>query len=279
MYEMVSGKVPFTGDNPVTVALKHMQDQPPSLLAQRSDVPLGLERIIFKALEKNPAYRFKSMQEMADALIDLQLYLEERGYFQQDAALTDKEKDYGSFDSYERETERPERGDERKRRGSYGETAQADDDHTRVMRHDYLRDEPRYEGMRKTKKKNVLVLVVAAILLFLATFLAVQGFLSHDEVAVPDLHDKTLLEAEELLSQYSLKIKVEDEVYDAEIEKDHIIRQNPKADTKVKEGREIAVVISLGSDEAAVPDLKGKTEQEARIALENEGLELGMLQK
>ena len=79
MYEMVTGKVPFTGDNPVSVALKHMQEQPASLLAQRTDVPLGLERIIFKALEKNPAYRFGSMQEMADALLDLQLYLEEQG--------------------------------------------------------------------------------------------------------------------------------------------------------------------------------------------------------
>lgn len=96
---------------------------------------------------------------------------------------------------------------------------------------------------------------------------------------MPDLRDKTLLEAEELLSKSSLKIKVEDEVYDAEIEKDHIISQLPKAETKVKEGREITVVISLGSDEVTVPDLSGKTEQEARIALENEGLELGEVTK
>ena len=47
MYEMLAGKVPFTGDNPVTVALKHMQDQPPSLMKQREGIPMELERIIF----------------------------------------------------------------------------------------------------------------------------------------------------------------------------------------------------------------------------------------
>ena len=92
MYEMLTGKVPFTGDNPVSVALKHMQDKPQSLIQQRSDIPIELERIIFKALEKKPSYRFKSMQEMADALIDLQLYLEEKGYFKNGSSLSAAEK-------------------------------------------------------------------------------------------------------------------------------------------------------------------------------------------
>ena len=270
MYEMVTGKVPFTGDNPVSVALKHMQEQPASLLAQRADVPLGLERIIFKALEKNPAYRFGSMQEMADALLDLQLYLEERGYYQQETVLTSSERDYGKATYREATPERKE---------IFEEATEDGGDRTRVIKHGYLEEGTPGTGKKKTKKKNVLLLVAAAVLLFLASFWAVQGYLSRDEVTVPDLRDKTLLEAEELLSKSSLKIKVEDEVYDAEIEKDHIISQLPKAETKVKEGREITVVISLGSDEVTVPDLSGKTEQEARIALENEGLELGEVTK
>ena len=270
MYEMVTGKVPFTGDNPVSVALKHMQDQPASLLAQRTDVPLGLERIIFKALEKNPAYRFGSMQEMADALLDLQLYLEERGYYQQEPVLTSIERDYGKSTYRESEPERKE---------TFEEGVENEEDRTRVIKHGYLEEGTSGTGKKKTKKKNVLILVAAAVLLFLVSFWAVQGLLSRDEVTVPDLRDKTLLEAEELLSENSLKIKVENEVYDAEIEKDHIISQLPKAETKVKEGREVTVVVSLGSDEVTVPDLSGKTEQEARIALENEGLEVGEVTK
>ena len=188
MYEMVSGKVPFTGDNPVTVALKHMQEPPPGLLAQREDVPLGLERIIFKALEKNPAYRFKSMEEMADALIDLQLYLEERGYFNGSAgraAVPEQEYSAPNYREPERDTTVVPHNQE-----------ENSDDYTRVMKHNYLREE---ERKKKTNKRNMALLAVAAIVLFFGSFLAVQGLMSKDEVAVPDLQNKTLLEAEELL--------------------------------------------------------------------------------
>ncbi len=264
MYEMVSGKVPFTGDNPVTVALKHMQEPPPGLLAQREDVPLGLERIIFKALEKNPAYRFKSMEEMADALIDLQLYLEERGYFNGSAgraAVPEQEYSAPNYREPERDTTVVPHNQE-----------ENSDDYTRVMKHNYLREE---ERKKKTNKRNMALLAVAAIVLFFGSFLAVQGLMSKDEVAVPDLQNKTLLEAEELLSEAKLTIKVDEKVYDDEIEKDHIVSQQPTAQTMVKEGREILVTVSLGSNEVQVPDLKGKTEQEARIELENAELELG----
>ena len=264
MYEMVSGKVPFTGDNPVTVALKHMQEPPPGLLAQREDVPLGLERIIFKALEKNPAYRFKSMEEMADALIDLQLYLEERGYFNGSAgraAVPEQEYSAPNYREPERDTTVVPHNQE-----------ENSDDYTRVMKHNYLREE---ERKKKTNKRNMALLAVAAIVLFFGSFLAVQGLMSKDEVAVPDLQNKTLLEAEELLSEAKLTIKVDEKVYDDEIEKDHIVSQQPTAQTMVKEGREILVTVSMGYNEVQVPDLKGKTEQEARIEQENAELELG----
>lgn len=270
MYEMVAGKVPFTGDNPVTVALKHMQERPTSLTAQRADVPLGLERIIFKALEKNPADRFASMQEMADALLDLQLHLKDEDYYQRDMVLTSSEQDYGRQDH---------RGAEISRKETPTESSDTTGEHTRIMRRNYLEEGQSGKGKKKSRKKNVLLLAAAAVFLFLASFWAVQGWLRHDEVMVPDLRDKTLLEAEALLGEKSLKIKVEDKIYDGEIEKDHIISQLPQADTRVKEGREVAVVVSLGSDEVTVPDLSGKTEQEARIALENEGLELGEVTK
>ena len=272
MYEMVSGHVPFTGENPVTVALKHMQEAPPSLMEQRADVPLGLERIIFRALEKNPAYRFRSMQEMADALLDLRLYLEEQGYFQSEAVLTASEKEY--VREYPKKAE-----DEKNERDRHHGGKAEQDNHTRVMKHGYLETESQKEPSRRVNSKHVLILVLAAVALFCGTFWAVQSFMSRDEVVVPDLRDKTLLEAEQLLSDNSLKIVVEDEIFDGEIEKDHIISQLPRAESKVKEGREVTVVISLGPDEVQVPVLQGKTEQEARIALENEGLELGEVKK
>ncbi len=276
MYEMLVGKVPFTGDNPVTVALKHMQDKPKSLIKQRADIPMELERIIFKALEKKPAYRFKSMQEMATALIDLQHYLEEKGFYRNSTILTEEERI--SVEPLDSETGMMTRKDSFNR-GNIN-------DNTRVMNYDLPlsrehrdnRDNQRdnHRGVtRRANKKRIILLAVGALALFLLTMFLVQFVMGSDEVPVPDLKDKTVLEAEKLLSEASLKILIEDEVYDENIEKDMIISQLPKADTKVKKGREITVVVSLGSSELEVPDLSGKTEQEARIALENEDLVLG----
>jgi serine/threonine-protein kinase len=68
LYETVSGRLPFQGDNPVTVALKHVQGPPPALCKDNPAIPQRLEEIIFKALAKDPAQRFQSAREMQKAL-------------------------------------------------------------------------------------------------------------------------------------------------------------------------------------------------------------------
>jgi len=68
LYETVSGRLPFQGDNPVTVALKHVQGPPPALCKDNPAIPQRLEEIIFKALAKDPAQRFRSAREMQKAL-------------------------------------------------------------------------------------------------------------------------------------------------------------------------------------------------------------------
>jgi eukaryotic-like serine/threonine-protein kinase len=68
VYELLTGDVPFPGDNAVAVALKHVHDEPPSLLEQRPDVPLRLVAAVERALEKDPARRFPSMEAFAREL-------------------------------------------------------------------------------------------------------------------------------------------------------------------------------------------------------------------
>jgi serine/threonine-protein kinase len=68
LYEAISGHVPFQGDNPITVALKHLQGTPSPLRRERPDIPARLEEIVFKALAKDPAQRFQSARKMQQAL-------------------------------------------------------------------------------------------------------------------------------------------------------------------------------------------------------------------
>jgi beta-lactam-binding protein with PASTA domain/tRNA A-37 threonylcarbamoyl transferase component Bud32 len=68
LYEAVSGHVPYQGDNPITIALKHIQEQPPGLRLENPSIPEELEQIIFKAMARDKEMRFKSAKEMQKAL-------------------------------------------------------------------------------------------------------------------------------------------------------------------------------------------------------------------
>jgi eukaryotic-like serine/threonine-protein kinase len=68
LYELLTGEVPFHGDNLVAVAMKHVTEHPPNLLDQRDDVPPRLAHAVERALEKDPAQRFASMDAFANEL-------------------------------------------------------------------------------------------------------------------------------------------------------------------------------------------------------------------
>lgn len=69
LFEMLTGKVPFDAESPITVALKHIHDEPPSLRDINSSVPANLEGIINKAIQKVPAQRYATAEEMRNALL------------------------------------------------------------------------------------------------------------------------------------------------------------------------------------------------------------------
>ncbi|HBH6252761.1 TPA: protein kinase, partial [Enterococcus faecium] len=68
LYEMLTGSVPFDGESAVTIALKHFQDDLPSIKALDPNVPQALENVILRATAKEPADRYKSAEEMSDDL-------------------------------------------------------------------------------------------------------------------------------------------------------------------------------------------------------------------
>jgi serine/threonine-protein kinase len=71
LYEMLTGKLPFNADSPITIALRHIHDVPPSPRTINNEIPPALEGIIYKAMEKAPANRFSTALEMRNALLHL----------------------------------------------------------------------------------------------------------------------------------------------------------------------------------------------------------------
>ena len=92
---------------------------------------------------------------------------------------------------------------------------------------------------------------------------------------MPDIEGKAIKEADEEIKKVKLTMGIIDRQNHDEIEADHIISQQPAAGQKVKEGREIEVILSLGSELVTVPGLVGQTISEAEILLRNAGFSKG----
>ncbi len=236
LYEMLTGKMPFEADSPITVALKHIHDDPVPARSINPDIPAAIEGIIQKAMEKLPAQRFRTAQEMRNALLN--------GHT-----------------------------------SGLGQT-----DYASRYRHEQTIVLPPLDGERsekdlKKKKKirpfGIAIIVIAIIGLLSGVVFVMGDGLFGKEVAVPDIVGMTTKEANEALQEKGLVMKVIGEEYSADAEPDTVLSQDPGKGRKVKEGREIKVIISKGSELVEVPNIRGIDLSDAKEQLEDAGLKLG----
>ena len=262
MYEMLTGQVPFDGDNPVNIALQHINGEmtPPSKVV--SGVPPALEHIIMKCTDKYPVNRYASADELIEALNNLEFVgsvvgnsvLMGRQTTKQDAVRPPvgpiAETDYDDGDSYIDDYEdKKAKKQKNKKKG----------------------------GKKKNKKMLILIGAIAAVIILGIVLAAV--FANREEVAVPNFRGMTLEQAEERAAEVNLKIKQGQDVISEDIEKGLIVSQDPSADERVKEGSTITVNISKGLGEGSVPNLVGKTEAELSDYLKAAGFRLGEVTK
>jgi len=130
---------------------------------------------------------------------------------------------------------------------------------------------PRFLGWLFRVTLRVLVLIAVAFLSMLA---AIRLTIHGREVRVPDLTRLRAGDAQSLLAQLGLGIKIEDRMYSSQ-PTDSVIRQSPKPGESVRKGQRVHVVTSLGAQALPVPDLVGKNTRSARISLLEAGMQLG----
>lgn len=236
MYEMLTGKVPFDADTPVSVALKHMQEEPVPPIEVNSNIPIAVNNIILKALKKDPNQRYGTATEM---LQDLK------------RALKEPDGDFVN-NNY----------------NDFGATQRID-----TLNNEKIKTETR--NAKKTNKfkefvKNhkVLVWIISLILLFaisLGGTLLFFNLTAPKEVQIPDLTGKTPEEAESILSKNGILIEYADEEYSKEVEAGKIISQEPpyKSNYNIKEGSTIKVVVSKGAELTTMPKVIGMKKDEA----------------
>ena len=248
LFEMLTGKVPFDGDNPVTVALMQINEQmiKPSLLNDK--IPPALEHVVLKATDKNPGKRYKSAEEMIKALDNVGVLNNVVG------------EDVYNNSIGERYTEEYDR-----------DFTSMDQDLNKGKK-----KKKKSKGKKKenSNKKKIIIGVVAALVVALGAAFAFGAFDKKD-IEVPDITGMTLEEAEDEVEELSLVIEVEEYEFSEEYAQDEITSQDPIEGTMVAKNEVIHVNISKGNEVGAAPDLIGKTQDEAKRMIEEYGFSVG----
>ena len=248
MYEMLTGRVPFDADTPVSIALKHMQEKPVEPMKLNPSIPFAINKIIMKAMEKEPSLRYQNATEM---LKDLSMALKdpEGGFVKSNAEKLQY-------------TQRvPVLGEEPqvevKKDGKKGKLAK------------YFEEHP-------TAKKVWITVIIAVlvILIPLAGFFGVQALLKAGlpkDVNLPNFVGQTLEEAKVTLGKTKLTLETE-EVFDDEVEAGKIISQEPpySEGATVKENTTVKLKISKGSEMVEMIKVVGMTYEEAEQKLKDE---------
>ena len=236
LFEMLTGRTVFAGDTPLSIAYKHVREQPEAPSAVNPDVPRALDAIAMKALAKNPDNRYPSASDMDD---DLQRFLSGQKVHATPLMAT-------ATMVQERST------------GTQVMTVAEDEE----------------DDSKRGLWYALLTLLILA-LLALGGYFLVNSMLGEDEelVVVPSVIGERENRATQLLEDEGFV--VESEKRASEKPKGEVFRQTPAAGDELEEGATVTIVLSSGPATVDVPELTGLTEKEAADELEEEGLELG----
>jgi len=274
MYEMLTGRLPFEGDSPIAVALKHIQEEPEPPSGINSRIPKAIEAIIMKCMEKEVSKRYNSASEIINDLrqslvmpngdfVKKNRYTDESTRVLEPIKIIDKEAAVDIIE--EPESKELNEGKEEK-----------------ILIDDYSVDPiPKVaEGKDKPvqNKRNVKLTIVAVFgglllaLLLGGGILFVNSLFTVKDVEVPDIRNNSEEEAREKLSALSLILEVTERVFNKDIPEGSIISQNPKPNEKNKITNPVKVVVSKGPRKVVVPKLEGESYDKVKLILEGEGL-------
>lgn len=253
-YELVTGELPFTGQSPVSIALKHLQDETPSVRKLNPAIPQSVENIILKATAKNPFHRFRSVSEMQDAIL---------------VALDPEHLNEPVYRPPVEEGEAtkaiPIITDETLEKMNVN----ANDDSTIVHQAPEKARPVEEDGNNKKKKRRRrwLFAILSLILLAMAFFLLFL-FSSPKDVTIPDVVGMDYEEAVKELEALNLNVEKE-EAHSEEFEEGMVIATNPQAGKTVKEKTTVKVIVSAGKERVEFEDYVGKNfNQVERILLD-----------
>jgi eukaryotic-like serine/threonine-protein kinase len=261
MFELLSGRLPFSGESAVSIALKHLQSETPSLRRWNQDIPQSVENIVLKATAKDPFQRYDSVEEIEEELrtaLDPERLDEPKFAIEEDMdatkaipVITD-ERPYSNIEH----------------------TIVHDKNGTEAA--GTIPNDKAIEGKPVKKKKKKWPAIIIGVFFFLAllgilAITVLPDLMGPKEVVLPDVTGKTQEEAVEILALEGFLIGDYLEQANEEVPANHVIKTNPPAGKTVKEGSEINLYVSTGKKRLKIEDYTGESFTEIAEELKEMG--------
>jgi len=254
LYEMLTNRLPFTGENPIAIAMKHIEEEPISPSRYRPQIPPMLEAIVCRAMSKSPEIRpssFELVQELSNV----------------EVALSVSVKNDPDATQVLPRTEIPPRRSVRQGLGAQVTTPKEDKPKVAPA----VESKPFY----KSKLFMMMMLVVLLIGFGVGIFGAFGKVWTNQEtVTVPEVKGKQLALARQILEDNRLRVNVA-ETYDSNVPAGQVVSQDPDVGKTVKSDRLVTIYVSKGGEALDMPDLAGLAKSAAIERLQKLGLNLG----
>lgn len=234
MYELLTGELPYKGDNAVEIALKHLKEKIPSVREKFSEIPQSVENIIIKATAKNPKNRYADARSMNE---DLRTCLDDSRANEPKIVLP-----YPEFD------------EDRKPKSSAKSQSKTDG----------IVKEIKTEEVENTKRDNKVLITLFAvftgIVIVITSIIVLLPIITNQkEIKVPDVSGLDISDAINTLQNEGFKIADQQkEQASDDVPEGKVVKTNPVAGVKKTKGSEITLYISTGNEGFTMEDFTGK---------------------
>lgn len=248
LYELLTGHPPFNGETPVSVAIKHIQEEIPSIRSERPSIPQSIENVVMKATRKEKSLRYRDTDEM---------------YYDLITALDD-----------DRQDESPRYDSTTETKTIPVVTSQTMNSDTKEVQSNSMNDThaiPAQNQQKPKRKKNKWLVIFVPILLLCMLFGAIGFALTAPKYEdVPNLLGKSRGKAIAMLNEKSLRKGDITEEYSNNFKDGEVMKVTPKVGSKVKQMTKVDLVISKGVKQFTIEDYIGKNANEIKKQLAKE---------
>jgi eukaryotic-like serine/threonine-protein kinase len=252
MFELLTGRLPFSGESAVSIVLKHLQTETPSPKAWNPSIPQSVENIILKATAKDPFHRYQSAEEMEE---DIRTALNPERLNEEKFTIVDD--------------------DEATKAVPVIKNMNHIQDNQQTIVHDSLKKENQTGQTKQSKKKKKWAVWLVSLFIFLvvagiSAITWITSIVLPDDVVVPDVANEDYDKAVTELASLGFKIKETVSVENNEVPEGKVIRTNPEAGKTVKEGTEITIYKSIGKKKIEFGNFIGEDIEDIEQTLQNQ---------